>query len=170
MWNINVPQRRIPCAIFTKFAEFVSRFRMRYLLKFRWICSRDCGVMEVLSWRGLVIPKFSKSHSGETMCQTWKVLEVQERAWGPLSPCQVWWGSDFTRRRGGQKRRVFNRQHSAHCSAKRRLLWPPCVADTDIIFLPCGFFLYIFLFYLFPRLISAVADWMSTILPHMMWP
>jgi len=30
------------------------------------------------------------------------VLVVQERA--PLSPCQVWWGSDFTRRRGGQKR------------------------------------------------------------------
>jgi len=23
MWNINAPQGRIPCAIFTKFAEFV---------------------------------------------------------------------------------------------------------------------------------------------------
>jgi len=22
----------------------------------------------------------------------------------------------------------------------------------------------------FPRLIAAIADWMSTILPHMMWP
>jgi len=32
-----------------------------------------------------------------------KVIEVQERARGPLSPCQVWLGSDFTRRRGGQK-------------------------------------------------------------------
>jgi len=32
---------------------------------------------------------------------------------------------------------------------------------------------YIFVLWLlpfFPRLISAVADWMSTILPHMMWP
>jgi len=28
-----------------------------------------------------------------------KVLEAQERARGPLSPCQVWWSSDFTRRR-----------------------------------------------------------------------
>jgi len=37
-------------------------------------------------------------------------------------------------------------------------LWPPCVADVDIIFLPCGFFL------------SSSADWMSTILPHMAWP
>jgi len=25
-------------------------------------------------------------------------------------------------------------------------------------------------FVFFPRLISAVADWMSTILPHMVWP
>jgi len=36
-----------------------------------------------------------------------KVLEVQDCARGPLSPCQVWWGSDFTRRRGGQKRWAF---------------------------------------------------------------
>jgi len=26
------------------------------------------------------------------------------------------------------------------------------------------------IFLLFPRLISAVGDWMSTILPHMVWP
>jgi len=45
-------------------------------------------------------------------------------------------------------------------------LWPPCVADADIIFLPCGFYLLSF----FPCLISAVTDWMSTILRHMMWP
>jgi len=25
------------------------------------------------------------------------VFEVQERAWGPLSPCQVCWSSDFAR-------------------------------------------------------------------------
>jgi len=36
-----------------------------------------------------------------------KVFEVQERARAPLSPCQVWWASDFTHRRGGQKRWVF---------------------------------------------------------------
>jgi len=41
------------------------------------------------------------------MRQTPKVLEVQERAGGPLSPRQIWWGSDFTRRRGGHKRWVF---------------------------------------------------------------
>ena len=42
-----------------------------------------------------------------------------------------------------------------------------------IIFLPCSFFLSssIFFFFLFfPRLISAAAGWMSTILWHMVWP
>ena len=63
--------------------------------------------MGVLSWGGRVSPKFSAPHSGETMRQTTKVFETQERARGPLSPCQVWCGSDFTRRRGGQKRWVF---------------------------------------------------------------
>jgi len=41
------------------------------------------------------------------------------------------------------------------------------LADADIIFLSCFF---VFLFFLFPRLISAVADWMSVILPYMVWP
>jgi len=47
------------------------------------------------------------------------------------------------------------------------LLWPPCVADADIIFLPCRLF-YVLSF--FPRLISAVADWMSVILARMVLP
>jgi len=38
------------------------------------------------------------------------------------------------------------------------------IADADIIFLPCGFFFFYLSF--FPGLISAVADWMSTILAH----
>jgi len=38
---------------------------------------------------------------------------------------------------------------------------------ADHYILPCGFF---FLSFFFPRLISAVADWMSAILPHMVWP
>jgi len=44
------------------------------------------------------------------------------------------------------------------------LIWSPYRTGQTIIFLPCGFF------FLFPRLISAVADWMSAILPHMVWP
>jgi len=36
---------------------------------------------------------------------------------------------------------------------------------ADHYILPCGFFLLSF----FPRLISAVGDWMSAILRHMVW-
>jgi len=50
------------------------------------------------------------------------------------------------------------------------LLWPPCITDADIrpIVLPCGFFQLSIFF--FPRLISAVVDWMSVTLAHMVWP
>jgi len=30
------------------------------------------------------------------------------------------------------------------CQKHKPLLWPPCSADADIIFLPCGFYLYSF--------------------------
>jgi len=46
-----------------------------------------------------------------------------------------------------------------------RLLWPPYVTGQAIIFLQ-----WFFLSSFFPRLISAVGDWMSTILSHMVWP
>jgi len=59
---------------------------------------------KVLSSGGLVTPKFSAPPSGESMRQTPKVFQVQERARGPLSPCHVWWGSDFIRHRVSQKR------------------------------------------------------------------
>ena len=47
-------------------------------------------------------------------------------------------------------------------------LWSRYGIGQAIIFLPCGFFLFYLSF--FRRLISAVADWMCTILPHMVWP
>ena len=53
---------------------------------------------------GSGFPQIFSAPSGETMRQTPNVSEVQKRARGPLSPCQIWWGSDFTRRRSGQKR------------------------------------------------------------------
>jgi len=39
-----------------------------------------------------------------------------------------------------------------------------------IIFSSCRLFFLSFFLLLFPRLISAAADWMSAILPHMVWP
>ena len=50
-----------------------------------------------------------------------------------------------------------------------RFLWSPYGIGQTIIFSSCGFF-FLLLFFFFPRLISAAADWMSAILPHMVWP
>ena len=46
------------------------------------------------------------------------------------------------------------------------LLWPPYGIGQAIIFSSCSFFFLSS----FPCLFSAVADWMSTILPHMVSP
>ena len=50
------------------------------------------------------------------------------------------------------------------------------VADADAysrcghyIFLPYVVYFFFLSSFFFPRLISAVGDWMSTILPHMVW-
>ena len=48
-----------------------------------------------------------------------------------------------------------------------RFLWSHYVIGQAIIFCPV---ISIFLLSFFPRLISAAVDWMSTILPHMVWP
>jgi len=58
---------------------------------------------------------------------------------------------------------LTNDCNSSDSSDTEIKLWPPSVADADIIFLTCGF-------HLFPRLISAVAEWMSTILLQTVWP
>ena len=50
---------------------------------------------------------------------------------------------------------------------KHGSLWPPYGIGQAIIFSSCGFFSSFFFFLsFFSRLISAVADWMSTILLH----
>ena len=50
------------------------------------------------------------------------------------------------------------------------LLWSPYViGQTIYIFMP-WFVVLLLSSSFFPRLISAAADWMSAILPHMVWP
>ena len=54
-----------------------------------------------------------------------------------------------------------------------QLLWSPYVIGQTIIFLHCDFYLLSSSSSsssFFPRLISAVGNWMSTILLHMAWP
>ena len=86
MWHINAPQGRIPWVIFTKFQDALAVKVLLDLLKGLWSYGG-------LILRGLVTPKLSVPPSGETVRQTFRrpnVLEMQERARGPLSPCQIW--------------------------------------------------------------------------------
>jgi len=86
------------CRLFTSFQDALAVEISLDLLKGLW----SYGGFKV---RVSSYPQIFNAPSGETICvRPPKVLQVQERARGPLSPCEVWWGSDFTRHRGGQKR------------------------------------------------------------------
>jgi len=75
-----------------------------------------------------------------------------EDSGGPKAACVRW---------GAHWRYLANTTESSVCRGDAAFLWPPCVADADIIFSSCGFFFF-FLAIFFPRLFSAVAYWMST--------
>jgi len=65
-----------------------------------------------------------------------------------------------------------NKHYTVHHGEAQRvscasLLWPLYGIGQAVVFSCCGFYL---LSSFFPRLISAVGDWMSTILSHMLWP
>jgi len=169
MWNTNAPQGHIPCAIFSKFAEFVPHFIMRQLLKLGWICSRGYEVMEVLSQGGLVALKFSAPPSGKTMRQTRNSFpgvrtcsrssitmpSLVGHGFHPLPG----WPKTFEFLVHGQVTIIFVVSVSVRLFVMVAL-WNR--ADHYIFIL--------FLLLLFPRLISAVGDWMFTILRHMVWP
>ena len=76
----------------------------------------------------------------------------------------------------GRRRRRVNvnlalktlRWRTADCSFVQTCnLWPPCIAGCGHIYFHPVVSSF---FFLFRRLISAVGHWMSTILPHMVWP
>ena len=64
-----------------------------------------CGVLQIFSTPG-----------GKTKHQAPTVLEVFERARGPLSPYQIWWGSDFARHRGAKNVDFFCLSVCPSCS------------------------------------------------------
>ena len=97
------PAGAYPCAIFTKFAEFVHRFRMRWVLKFGWICSR---VMELwgFNFRGSGFPQIFSAPSGETMRQTTKPFGGERTCWRSSITMPSLVGLGFHPPPGGQKR------------------------------------------------------------------
>jgi len=78
------------CKLCTSFQEALGFKILLDLLK--GLCSYGSFKL-----RGPVTPKSSAPPSAKPMCETPKVFEVQECARGPLSPCQVRLGSDFSK-------------------------------------------------------------------------
>jgi len=98
-------------------------------------------------------PYFQRPLAAKLCARPPKVLEVQECARGSLSPCQVWWGSDFTRRRGGQRvflavclfvRHAFERQTVRPISPWRRwrteTILMPLDSGRFVVVHPCSTF------------------------------
>ena len=69
MWNLNAPDGRIPCAIFTKFAVSTA-FQDASAVKIWLDLLEGLWSYGGFKLRGLVSAKFSAPPSGETMCQT----------------------------------------------------------------------------------------------------
>ena len=83
--------------------------------------------MGVLSWGGLVSPKFSAPPSGETMRQTPNVLEVKERARGPLNHHAKFGGARISPAAGAAKNVEF-----FVCLFVRLLTVRHCEPDFDM--------------------------------------
>jgi len=71
----------------------------------------------------------------------------------------AWYNISSVEARHPSWRRIVNALVLRNLKYILYFLWSPYVIAQTIIFLP----------FLFPRLISAAGDWMSTILPHMVW-
>jgi len=105
-----------------------------------------------------------------------------------MCPSLIQIGSKTAEKNSAQTNKQTDRQTNRHyennghlavnqlCDDERRLIASPSgyyVRPSNradyYIFTLWFLLLSIFLSFFFPRLISAVADWMSAILPHMVW-
>jgi len=121
--------------------------------------------------------KWNSGWETDAVCLTGRRRWRPSRGWRqPQStPWHRWWPSHVL---NTQTDRETDRQTHTHTHTRKLpkhqvtaeityvFLWPPRVADADVIFLPRGVF---YLLSFFHRLIWAVADWQYTILLHMMW-
>ena len=88
------------CRVCTLFRDALAAKMLLDLLKGLWSYEGFNFYVD----RVWLSPYFQRSLVAKLCVRAGKFFEVQERARGPLSPCQVWWGSDFNRRQGGQNR------------------------------------------------------------------
>jgi len=87
MWNINALQGYIPCTIFYKICRICTSFQDALAIKLSLDLLKGLWSYGGLNWTGSGYPQIFSAPSGKTMRHTQNVLEVQERARGPLSLC-----------------------------------------------------------------------------------
>ena len=115
-----------------------------------------------VSWAGIIYIARCKIHFTFKSCV---LLHLQRNCRAHQQRASV----KLCRMVQGMKLRNFRRGHHIY-SAGRPSRWfmvALCNRADHLYFHHVSFF---FLLFLFPRLISAAADWMSAILPHMVWP
>jgi len=122
--------------------------------------------------------KHMRLHSqGQSAVSCAKMAEPTEM---PFGLCGLWaharkhdvtWGAHSRHLANTIEKSMWGGDAAFLSNYVHHLLWPPYGIGQAIIFLPCDFYiLSSYSSFFFPRLISAAADWMSTILPHMVWP
>ena len=82
-----------------KFPEFVGGFMLPQAQKFRWIPKGLLSSMCQCLAGAVAFPQILSVLAAELCVRCKHVLELQEWYGSPLSLCQVWFGSDFARRR-----------------------------------------------------------------------
>jgi len=92
MWSINAPY---PLRDFHKICRVCTTFRDALAVKIWLDLLEDLWSYGGFKLRVSGYPQIISAPIGENMGRTPEVLEAQESAGGPLSPRQVWWGSDF---------------------------------------------------------------------------
>ena len=98
------PAGAYPLRDFHEICRICTSFQDALAVKIWMDLLKGLQSYEGFKLRGSGFPQIFSAPSGETVRHAPQVFEVEERARGPLSPCHIWWGSDFTRRQGGQKR------------------------------------------------------------------
>ena len=148
-WTLNASEKS--CCM-CKVCHWLS-----YFIFYRW-CSLQWAICIRVQWRHLIIMNIAWLHFYIAMWQTELKSESIRFRFCTSNPSY----SDSVK--------AHNSLYNLKVLLGRMLcffcLWSPYVIGRPYIFSSCFFLLSFF----FPRLISAVGDWMFTILWHMVWP
>ena len=98
-------------------------------------------------FRGKDMPGHARQHSAVSCAKIAEPIDMPFRLWTSMGPIKyvLHASANWCSLGNTIEPSVCNSDAAAFLSNYfNHLLWPPCVADADIIFLPCGFYLSFF--------------------------